>query len=187
MPFCQPEYERAFTAFIEQTIDAFVDADEVLGRVQRRRTSGPLAVGPSEGEVQKEQLVDAGDAVAVDVILNVDVISFQTSLGLTAQEYVEQMRTFVVGQMSAGAAAAGNTIDTGEQPLGWDVVIDMFERVPWGADESGLVREPDIVLTRTGGLAALGERTPEQQERVDGVRATKQSEHDAGRRSRRIP
>ena len=187
MPFRQPEYERAFTELLSRTIDALIAADPLLGKVQRRPTSGPVALAPSDEQVGQEQLLEVtSGTLDGDALLRVDVPAVRVWLDGTAEAYVDHMRDSVFEAMQRAAEQSGQLLGTPGAPISWDMLLEGFERIDWPEDEHGSVREPDVVLRPPRTLEELAPRTPEQERRLEAIRARKQEEHDARRRNRRL-
>lgn len=81
----------------------------------------------------------------------------------------------------------GNTIDAGGQPLSWDLVTDMVEKMEVDFDDNG---EMDLVLVMNPRdverLEKLAPPTPEQEERREAVITKKREAWEARQRERRL-
>ena len=178
-----PEYERAFQAFVARSIDVLIDADPVLGRVHRVKVAESLAVQGPDGEVHEPQLIPVENRAAWQAVLDSDPdVLFQDTVAAAADEYIRQVKSSLYQAM---AAAPGGVINTGGQPLSWDLILDHLEQRQWSDGNDGAVRPPDVVM-HPDARAKLGEMTVAQDERWREMQARKQAETDAGRRSRRL-
>lgn len=177
-----PEYERAFQAFVARSIDVLVDADPVLGRVHRVKVAESLAVQGPDGEVHEPQLIPVENRAAWQAVLDSDPTSLQDTIAAAADEYIRQVKSSMYQAM---AAAPGGVINTGGQPLSWDLILDHLEQRQWSVGDDGAVRPPDVVM-HPDARAKLGEMTVAQDERWREMQARKQAETDAGRRGRRL-
>jgi hypothetical protein len=183
VPFQIPEYERAFQAFVARSIDVFVDADPMLSRVHRVKVAESLAVQGPDGEVHDPQLIPVENQAAWQEVLDSDPESLQGTISAAADEYIRQVKAAMYEAM---AAVPGGVINTGGQPLSWDLILDHSEQWQWSVDDDGAVRAPDVVM-HPDARSRLGEMPAAQRERWREMQVRKQAEADVGRRSRRLP
>ena len=88
-----PEYERAFQSFVARSIDVLVDADPMLGRVQRVKVAESLAVQGPDGEVHEPQLIPVENRAAWQAVLDSDPTSRQDTIAAAAGEYIRQVKS----------------------------------------------------------------------------------------------
>ena len=81
--------------------------------------------------------------------------------------------------------AAGTTHDAGGRRLSWDFVLDMLEQMPISFERDGTPRLPAFVA-HPDALAKLAPMTDEQRTRHAEIVRTKQEEHAATKRTRRL-
>ena len=105
-----------------------------------------------------------------------------------SDEALKQVMPQFFQRMGQITEAAGNAYHAQGQPLSHDMLLDMFDRVEIGFDESGnpvmptLVTGPDLYQ----GLQRLPPPTQEQQQRFAEIIERKRSEHNAERRHRKL-
>jgi hypothetical protein len=178
MLFQLPEYETAFQRLVEREVDAYVDADPILSRINRVRIPAPIAVLSGEGPARESEPVATEIQAAGQAVLNGDAAALSEAITSTAEQYMRAIKTMVYSQ--------AHVLNPDGQPLSWDLILDYWEREDWSAGPSGIVEAPAVVM-RPEAMEALGAMTAQQRERHDELKVRKQGEHDARRRTRRIP
>jgi hypothetical protein len=178
MLFQQPEYEAAFRRLVEREVDAYVNADPILSRINRVRIPGPVAVQAGQAPARETERVGAEIQAAGQAVLDGDPVVLKELIASAAEQYMRAIKMMAYSQ--------ARKLNPNGQPLTWDLIIDFWEQEDWRPDASGIVEAPAVVM-HPDAMDALGGLTPQQWERYETLRVRKQAEFDARRRDRRIP
>jgi hypothetical protein len=183
------EYDDAMNDVAGRVLAGFVGAHPVLGRIERQRT--PHA-GPTRN-VRVPQVLDQSperlEAVAhikkADVReCNVDAHS--AFLAELADQHVSAAARMLYRAADAVTTATGMTQDAGGQPLTWDVILDMVERMPITFNSDGSPNLPEVVA-HPDTISKLAPITSAQLARQDEILRKKKEEYVAAKRTRRLP
>lgn len=187
------EYEVAFISFVHEALHELMAVkDPVLGRIKRVRSKQLTTVQNSmpTGEVVGGEPVQMAVPFRFksDDIINGEVDEIGSVIDTASDEALKQIMPQFFQRMGQISEAAGTSYNAQGQPISHDMVLDMFDRVEIGFDESGnpimptLVAGPDLYQS----LQRLPPPTPEQYRRFAEIIERKRSEHNARRRNRKL-
>lgn len=122
---------------------------------------------------------------------DVDIAAHTVFLYDLAQSYVESMKPVTEHHCREVAHAHGNEFQTGGEPLSWEHLLTMQERMPLSFDAQGRVSWPLLLLNGQARedfdkLLEQGHATPEQKQRMEDIIESKRREHNARKRTRRL-
>jgi hypothetical protein len=135
------------------------------------------------GQSVKSPIVQFRAEVEIDpeAVRRTDLDEMLRAIESAADQRLEQTRLALDAYMDEATAAVGNHASVKKEDVTWDWVLDQFERVEWAEGPDGLVYPP-----LPHGLDSLPQLTSAQQERLQALVQSKQDEHVARRRSRRL-
>jgi hypothetical protein len=187
------DYDEAVAEFVRVAVDGLMsDADPIYASLRRR----PLPEGVDRVRVEVGDVSTTSPEVHMSERLEIqrsDVVAgnleeFHHALAQIAESHLVQFMRPFFEHVGDAAAAVRNSMTLQGATLGWDDVLDAWERVEWAVDATGHVHPPQIVagsavLARLRELPAL---TVEQQQRAAAIATRKQEEHVSRRRGRRL-
>jgi hypothetical protein len=188
--FSLPEYDHAFVAFINSTVQALAAAkDPVLATMPRARPG--RMYHPRNTVVGEQQPLDS-QPVTVRSVLELKTADIEScddqalveALDRQAEEYVASIMPQLFAAMGRASEAVGTSFDAGGHPLSAEVVAEALERMDIDFDDDGTPRLPSIVV---GEGTEMPEDTPEGRRIIDDVIARKREQFFAQRRHRQLP
>jgi hypothetical protein len=186
-----PSYDQAMVEFITSVLWGLTALDPLLGEIPIHSTghSGPNRNVPGPQPVDHPLVAHEQDfEIHFTTIRNTDVDAFTAILFESAQECKHQILSTMFQTLNDITDAVGNTLYLKGEPLGFDHINDMLEKMDITFDENGrpiwptIVAHPDMAKT----LAAL-QPTREQLQRQDEIAMRKKAEYNAKKRTRRLP
>jgi hypothetical protein len=188
--FSLPEYDHAFLAFINDSVQALAAAkDPVLATLPRARPG--RMYHPRNTVAGEEEPLDS-QPVTVRSVLELNIADIEScddqaligALDRQAEEYVASIMPQLFAALGRASEAVGTSIDAGGQPLSAEVVAEALELMEIDFDDDGTPRLPSIAV---GEGAELPEDTPEGRRIIDDVIARKREQFLAQRRHRQLP
>ncbi len=193
MPFALPEYDRAFSAFVSETVHELARArDPVLAEMHFATV--PTTVGSRvrdrEGlDVDLEpENVGFEMSTSVTAVRAADYDEFCIEVDQAADMLARDLMRVWVGTMHKITEATGNVVDAGGK-LTFEVVYEMLDKIEYSLDENDELIMPSLVMhpDTAKQLEALGPPSPEQNAMLAELRERKRGEALARRRRRRLP
>lgn len=186
------ELDRAMVRFVSEAVDARMAEDPILGRLRRL----PLPEGVTGVSVEVDQTaVDSpsiplshGDSVMSDDMIQGNFEELHRIVLNMAESFLDQYLPGLFQHIDTAVESVGNSLDLSGEELSWDRILDAYELVEWTADDSGVVRPPQIYAGPevSAKINALPDWTTPQQARFVDMWTTKQEEHVSRRRSREL-
>lgn len=185
-----PAYERALADLIGDVAQGLLNHDGLLAHIPVRQT---VHSGPNRNVRSPQPLdvplgtVEHIISIPLEVIRNTNIDAFTRILYEFAEAHRNQIARSMIQTIMDVTNATGNTVNAQGQPLTFDMINDMLEKIELGVDEQGrpippmLVAHPDIAQR----LAAI-QPTPDQLERYAEILRRKQAEYHAQKRTRRL-
>lgn len=193
MPFALPEYDRAFTRFVSNTVrELAVARSPVLSQMQF--TTMPSTVGSRVRDLEGLDVELEPEKVGFDMVMSVEAVrsgdysEFHVDIDRAADMLAKDLMRVWVGTMNRITEATGNVVDAGGK-LTFDVLYEMLDQVEYSVDENDQLIMPSLVMhpETAKRLEALGPLTPEQEQKLAELRERKRGEALARRRRRRLP
>ncbi len=187
------EYDAAMAAFIAEAVHASMgEMDSVYASLRW----AALPEGVRRIRVQVEGAENASPEIHLSEQVEFDrsdVIAgnlerFHQAIATIAKAHLEQLMRPFFEHVGDAAESVGNAFNFSGAELGWDDLLEAYEKPEWGVDASGLVHPPQLTAGSEAveKLRNLPQRTSEQNERFRLMWVRKQEEHDARRRRRRL-
>lgn len=187
-----PELDRAMARFVSDATNARMAEDPVLGRMRRL----PLPEGVTGVSVEVDQsALDSpsvplthGDTVMTDDMVLGNFEELHRVVLAMAESFLDQYLPSFFDHLGTAVESVGNSMDLKDEEFNADRILDAYERVEWVADDSGIVRPPQIYAGPdvTAKINALPELTHAQRSRFVDMWNTKQENHVSRRRSRQL-
>ena len=188
--FSLPEYDQAFLAFVNGTVQSLAAAkDPVLVTVPRAR---PGRLYHPRNSIAGEQQPLDSQPVTVRSVLELRTVDIEScddqalvaALDHQAEEYVASIMPQLFAALGRASEAVGTSFNAGGRPLSAEVVAEALERMEIDFNDDGSPRLPSIVV---GEGTQLPEDTPEGRRMIDDVIARKREQFFAQRRHRELP
>lgn len=188
-----PDYDEAVAEFVRMAVDALMSAADPIFAALRRV---PLPEGVANIRVEVNDACTTSPQVHMTKevqIQRADVVDgnleqFHDVLAQIAESHLPQFMRPFFEHVADAAEAVGNSINLQGATLGWDDLLDAFEKTEWGVDATGHVRPPQMVAgpAVVDRFSELPAPSAEQQQRAAAITDRKQEEHVSRRRSRRL-
>ncbi len=183
------EYSTATLNLFHNAIEHLARAmDPVYGAMESGLgTDGIEAVAVDvEGVSVESPMVNVSYAIDIDPedVRHVRLGEFHVAALEAATSRLEQVAQSYQDYLDAATAAVGNHRTIPKGAFNWDTVLDLLEQVEWTEGADGMVHPPRAVVGSA--LPELGEKTPQQVFREALINHSKQEEHVARRRRRRL-
>ncbi len=125
--------------------------------------------------------------IPFEVIRTTNIAAFIQILYEFAQSYKRQMGASVFQTLDAVTDVFGSKVDAQGQPLSFDMINDMFEKLQLGVDDHGQAIPPTHIHPEMAQRLAAVQPTDAQRQRYATIMQPKQAEHNAQKRTRRLP
>ena len=192
--FDLPEYQAAERRFVSDLLRELPRVKSPLLGMIRHEEGEYVATNrttlPDGGLVDNPPFaVEAELNLSVPAAIAGDVHPFFEAVDQAAEAMTAGIMKGVVEGLDRMLEAAGQTVDAGGRPLGWDVVLDALEKMEWSFDEAGQPKPKQIVAgpAAAAKFAALPPPTPEQEARYIEMMERKRREELARRGTRKLP
>ena len=185
-----PSYDKAIVDFVGQVMRGFIRVDPLLGSInfQVVHHNGPTR-NVREPKVLDQifQPIESFAVLNKDAIRELQVDDFAGFVYELAKKNIEGLHHSMFGSISEVAEATGNVGNANGQPLSYDHITDMLEKVFLYFDDKGQPIFPTLVLNPAIAEALKNLKvTDEQLRHRDEVLARKKVEFDAQKRTRRL-
>jgi hypothetical protein len=192
MPFALPEYDRAFSVFVAETVRELARArDPVLSQMQF--SSVPSAVGSRVRDLEGLDVDLEPAKVGFELTMDLEAVrtgdydAFVLALDDAAEMLARDLMRVWVGTMHKVTEATGNVIDAGGE-FTFETLYKALESIEYSLDDNDELIMPSLVMhpDTAKKLEQLGPPTPEQQALLAELRERKRGEALARRRRRRL-
>jgi hypothetical protein len=190
MPFVLPEYDEVFAGFVGDTVRELARAREPLlsgvqfvpmattaGSTYRTREGTDLDLPPRLTQFQL--------SMSEELIRDTDVAAFVDQMDQAAEDYARQLVGHMLATTSAITQATGNVLDAAGEPLSFEHIYQLLDRMEFGLDEEDQLVMPSLVM-HPDTAARLEQPTAEQRARLNALKERKLREALARRRRRRL-
>ena len=187
------EYRGAFGIFFHGAVNALMRAKDPVLREIKTETKEHLPtyrVTAATGETVEFETIKSEMSFTLHQaeIVNSNFEALVLNLDDAADQGLKSLMPQVFAYLSRVCAATGNVIDGGGQPISFDHVLDMLDKIQIDFDKAGNPQMPTMVLSPDL-FEKLRMRPPTQEQikRRDEIIKRKREEFDAQRRTRKIP
>ena len=176
MLFALPEYDRAFAAFVHESVRELARArDPLLAQMKFAPTSGPL--GSSIRDREGEEVEIPPGEVSYEIgaswaaIAAGDFDALYIALDEAAESLAKSLVGLWVGTMERITDATGNVVDAGGQ-FTFEVLYEALEGLEYTLDENDELVMPTLVMHPDDAkqLQELGPPTDEQNQKLAALR-----------------
>lgn len=187
-----PEFDRAVEELFWTAVDMRMAEDPIfarLGRSQLPEGVRGISVEIDDSSLDSPQVpMEHSDRVDTAQLTGGEMEEFHRIVLAMADSFLAQSLPSFFDHIGAAADSVGNNIDMSGRPLTRDDILDAFDKVEWGVDDSGVVRPPQMIAGPdvVAKVDALPAWTEEQKARWVVMVNRKQEEHVSRRRSRRL-
>ena len=186
-----PSYDDAFFNLIYEVVEGLTLAHPFLGQIRRKRVHhlGPTrnVSGPNPVDhmpVEFENLITFEHVVIREGRLE----DITVSMYEVAKQVIDQAMIELVRVLGSVTEATGNLVSANGKPFSWDLFLDAIDLIELDFDSAG---NPLFPLTLAGSdVHAKAAETPfldEHRDRLRHIVDSKKAEHDAQKRTRRLP
>jgi hypothetical protein len=191
MPFQLPEYDQAFASFVHEGVTALARARSPMLAQTRRETSpgtGGSVVEMRGGDRLEMPMkpIEYGLTMSVDAIRVGDFGALITEYDRASDELARQLVAMLVGAMEEVTDHTGQVVRSSD-PVSFDAIYEGLDRMEWSLKPNGDLALPNIFMHPDAAkkLEQLLPLTPEQEAKLDALKARKHEELLA-RRNRRL-
>ena len=185
-------YDAAMADFLRHVVEAQMSASDriyaSIGRVPFPEGVASVRVEVGDARTTSPE-VHMSELVSVERsdVLEGNLEEVHNAVAPIAEAYLEQFMIPFFEHAGEAAEAVGNSMALDSPRLGWDEVLDAWEKVELAVDAAGRVQPPQMVA---GPEVADQFRdqvmTEAQQRRATELALRKQEDHVSRRRSRRL-
>lgn len=183
------EYDAAWQHVVQRALDGFVASHDLLGKIARHPTRhvGPIRnVRTPQVLDQPREALEAAALIQKADLRACSVDAHTSFVAELATQHVSAMAKMFFRTVDKVTEAAGTTHDAAGQPLTWDAILDMLERMPVSFDRDGTPKPP-VFVAHPDTLEKLAPITDAQRARQTEILRKKGEEHAAAKRTRRLP
>lgn len=189
MPFDLFEYDRAFTGFVHDTVNALARAQSpLLNRIAVEEAPGTASSVVDARETEPLDL--PAESVGFEVTMDVEAVrqgnfeSLVIELGSASEELGRQLVGMLITSLEKVTESTGNVVKTGGK-FTFEHFYEMLDKIEWSLTEDDELSLPELVMNPES-VKNLPEMTPEQEAAMDELKRRKHEELLARRRSRRL-
>lgn len=188
--FALPEYQRQMGQFYHSVIRDVAASSPIVGQIRERSTQhrGPSRNAPQPSPVDHEPSTFQQEvSFHFDIAREGRVEDFINLLISAGEEYVSQLEQSLVRVLHEVTEATGGVIDAQGEPLTFDHIIELIEKVELASDEDGGLSLPTILMNpETRKKLESKAPTPDQITRLNDVLRMKLEENQRNKRTRRL-
>lgn len=190
MPFDLPDYDLACAHVISRVTKDIARANNpVLSQI---KVVPMKSIVSSVVETRNDMALDLpAEPIGFELGVKAEDVrdgnfgALQVKLVEAADGYAEQLSKMLYGSLDKITTATGNKLDAGGNPLTFEMLYEMLDKIEWGLDENDELSTPSLVM-HPDTAAKLSQPTPEQVKMLEELKAQKLEELLAKRRRRRL-
>jgi hypothetical protein len=188
--FNPPNYDEAYSRMISSIADDFARRDDVLGMFPSRA----VAHGGPHRNVRSPAVLDQPlmpirykILMSFQDIRNGNVDAHTNAIVEAIEQYLEGIGKLFFQTIHGVSEATGNLISADGEPLSFDHICDLIEKMDISFDEFGRLVQPTILVNpQTAEKLRAIEPTPEQEQRLQDIYKHKREKFNAQKRARRL-
>jgi hypothetical protein len=192
MPFVLPEYDVPFERFVHEAVSELArQRSPLLAQIPRETVSGASGsvVDQRDGDPLEltSEPVEYGYSMNAEAVREGDFDAFMVQLDSASDELAEGLVGLLVSSMTKITDYTGQKVDAGGE-FSVEVVYEAYEQMEWALGDDGEICIPQMVMhpDLAKRVAELPPQTDEQKVRFEALKARKNEEALARRRSRRL-
>lgn len=188
--FFAPEYRESFGTVMVGVSSAQLALDPLLGKIGSQTTGhrGPVRVAGHEGPIDQPPVaMESVFKLSNEVVRNTDLDTISAELAEVAEHHVGAVTRHFFAQTEMVIEKGGQTFDMKGQPFTHERFLEVLESMEIHFDEHGKHDLTLIVPPELHQQLANNPPTEAQHARYEEIMRRKKEEHDATRRTRRLP
>lgn len=185
-----PDYDDAAIQVIHEVINGFMNVDPLFAGVEKNFTNHQGPVRNVRGETPLDQNMDTihgESSLSWDSIRNSNLDDYVIFLFKLSESQRKGLARFFFKNITEITDATGNTINAMGKPLTYDMILDLFEKIEIGFDDTGKPLFPTLVMPpqMIEGLKKI-KPTPKQIQREKQIIEEKRAIFNAKKHTRRL-
>lgn len=187
------EYESPFRRFMARCIHELAQAQDPLLQEIHSKPVDHLPdestpEGVSHGSLHPIQITSEY-SLSFQALEDTDLEAWWGDLYASSMKTAEQMVKHLFAVLNETSARSGNAIDAAGQPIGYDSIMDLLEKLDLPVNQDlEFEGEPFMIVSPESAkhFAALGPLTAEQEQRFKRIMKDKYERQNAQRRTRKL-
>jgi hypothetical protein len=173
-----PEYDRPWGRFVDRAVRELMQANDPLLRQITHITTqraGPVHYAdPGEPVIHQPLNIQAPMQLATVAILDTEVEAIIESIADLAEKCLEQLMKEFFRRLEELSEKAGTAVSAGGRAIGWDLVLDVFDKMDFDFDAAGNPELPTLCAhPKTKEVLDRQPFTEAHRKRLDGIIAKK--------------